>query len=83
LNRHGEVTQPHYRPRSNTARAGKVAHDPEKWEPVSRLREARFGGRRKVGKDHARLKRARAPMQKIFGCGLFFLIIINFERAKI
>src|ERR1039457_3219921 len=23
------------------------------WEPVSLLREARFGGRRKVGKDHA------------------------------
>ena len=39
----------------------RLAHDPEKpvldpdrgWEPVSRLREARFGGRRKVGKDHA------------------------------
>src|SRR5690348_18103422 len=29
------------------------AHDPEKWEPVSRLREARSGGRSKVGKDHA------------------------------
>jgi hypothetical protein len=24
----------------------KLAHDPEKWEPVSRLREAGFGGRR-------------------------------------
>jgi hypothetical protein len=23
------------------------------WVPVSRLREARFGGRSKVGKDHA------------------------------
>jgi hypothetical protein len=40
------------------------AHDPEKlvlghlirgWVPVSRLREARFGGRSKVGKDHAQL----------------------------
>src|SRR3972149_5893184 len=31
----------------------RVAHDPEKWEPVSRLREARFGGRRKVGQDHS------------------------------
>src|SRR5665811_1785017 len=30
-----------------------LEHDPEKWAPVSRLREARFGGRRKVGKDHA------------------------------
>src|SRR4026209_68473 len=29
-------------------------HDPEKWEPVSRLREARFGGRRKGGEEHAR-----------------------------
>jgi hypothetical protein len=37
-------------------------HDPEKWMPVSRLREAsatvfrsgwRFGGRSQVGKDHA------------------------------
>ena len=32
----------------------RLKHDPEKWEPVSRLREARFGGRRKVGEDHAR-----------------------------
>jgi len=30
-----------------------VEHDPEKWNPVSRLREARFDGRRKVGNDHA------------------------------
>ena len=30
-----------------------MTHDREKWEPVSRLREARFGGRSKVGKDHA------------------------------
>ena len=30
-----------------------VAHVPEKWTPVSRLREARFGGRRKVRKGHA------------------------------
>src|SRR5476651_2734466 len=30
--------------------AGLLEHDPEKWEPVSRLREARFSGRRKVGK---------------------------------
>ena len=36
------------------------AHDPEKWEPVSRLREARFGGRRKVGKDHAQTKEREA-----------------------
>jgi hypothetical protein len=37
-------------------------HDPEKWAPVSRLREAvapvygfaqRSGGRRQVGQDHA------------------------------
>jgi len=28
----------------------------EKWQPVSRLREARFGGRRKVGRDHARTR---------------------------
>jgi hypothetical protein len=41
-----------------------LVHDPEKhvldpdrgWGPVSRLREARFGGRRKVGKDHAQEK---------------------------
>jgi hypothetical protein len=39
-----------------------LAHDSEKWIPVSRLREARgttprvdrrFGGRRQVGKHHA------------------------------
>jgi hypothetical protein len=30
-----------------------LEHDPEKWMPVSRLREARFGGRKQVGKDHA------------------------------
>jgi hypothetical protein len=39
----------------------RLKHDPEKWEPVSRLREAQapvcrfvrcFGGRRQVGKDH-------------------------------
>jgi hypothetical protein len=39
-----------------------LEHDPEKWIPVSRLREAlqaacilvfRFGGRSQVGKDHA------------------------------
>src|SRR5664279_4618610 len=30
-----------------------LEHDPEKQAPVSRLREARFGERRKVGKDHA------------------------------
>src|SRR5215218_5550946 len=40
-----------------TERAVKAReHDPEKWEPVSRLREARFGGRRKVGSDHALTK---------------------------
>jgi hypothetical protein len=33
-----------------------LEHDPEKWKPVSRLREARFGGRRKVGEDHAQTK---------------------------
>jgi hypothetical protein len=27
-----------------------LEHEAEKWMPVSRLREARFGGRRKVGK---------------------------------
>jgi dihydroorotase len=32
-------------------------HDPETSTPASRLREARFGGRRKVGKDHASNKR--------------------------
>ncbi len=26
-----------------------LEHDPKKWQPVSRLREARFGGRRQVG----------------------------------
>src|SRR3954447_23670178 len=31
-------------------------HNPEKWEPVSRLRQARFGGRSKVGQDHAQGK---------------------------
>jgi hypothetical protein len=40
-----------------------MVHDPEKWAPVSRLREVLvqshdvdrcFGGRRQVGKDHAR-----------------------------
>ena len=39
-----------------SARDRWLEHDPEKWEPVSRLREARFGGRRKVGKDHAQTK---------------------------
>jgi hypothetical protein len=42
-----------------------LKHDPEKWWPVSRLREAQapvcrfvrcFGGRRQVGKDHAQAK---------------------------
>jgi hypothetical protein len=42
-----------------------LKHDPEKWIPVSRLREAvpaacilvrRFGGRRQVEKDHAKTK---------------------------
>jgi len=42
------------KPRRNCG--ANLAHDPEKWEPVSRLREARFGGRRKVGKDHAQAK---------------------------
>src|SRR5450830_1742029 len=37
-----------------------TAHAPEKREPVSRLREARYGGRRKVGKDHAQIKTAAA-----------------------
>jgi len=40
-------------------------HDPEQWTPASRLREAFkssvhparcFGGRRQVGKDHARTR---------------------------
>ena len=31
-------------------------YDPEKWKPVSRLREARFGGRSKVGQDHAQTR---------------------------
>ena len=43
-----------------------LEHDPENacpgldpgWPPVSRLREARCGGRRKVGKDHAQSKHA-------------------------
>jgi hypothetical protein len=30
-------------------------------EPVSRLREARFGGRSKVGKDHAQKKQTMIP----------------------
>jgi hypothetical protein len=47
-----------------------LEHDPEKpalgrsirgWKPVSRLREARFGGRRKVGKDHAHMKTIAYP----------------------
>jgi argininosuccinate synthase len=33
-----------------------LAHDPEGWEPVSRLRQARFGGRSKLGKNHAHAK---------------------------
>src|SRR6266436_193233 len=33
-------------------------HDPEKWKPVSRLREACFGGRMKVGQDHAQARLA-------------------------
>jgi hypothetical protein len=40
----------------STQHESALEHDPEKWEPVSRLREARFGGRRKVGKDHAQTK---------------------------
>jgi hypothetical protein len=34
-------------------RGESLQHDPEKWLPVFRLREARFGGRRNVGPDHA------------------------------
>ena len=34
----------------HTIRDAILEHDPEKWETVSRLREARFGGRSKVGK---------------------------------
>src|ERR1035441_10338165 len=41
-----------------TAKPTSGEHDPEKWEPVSRLREARFGGRRKVGKDHAQANKS-------------------------
>src|SRR5262245_15841520 len=46
-------------------------HDPEKWKPVSRLREAQgwsapvhecFGGRRQVGKDHAQDNNDRARL---------------------
>jgi hypothetical protein len=46
-----------------------VEHDPEKWVPVSRLREALattsffvecFGGRRQVREDHAQKKQAKA-----------------------
>ena len=51
---------PPRRPRRKTRRPERrPAHDPEKWEPVSRLREARFSGRRKVGKDHAQAKWVR------------------------
>jgi hypothetical protein len=53
-----------------------LEHDPEKWIPVSRLREAlaqfiilgsRFGGRSKVGKDHApaRSHESDRPSQRI------------------
>jgi hypothetical protein len=34
----------------------RLKHDPEKWMPVPRLREASFGGRRNVGKSHAQIK---------------------------
>jgi hypothetical protein len=49
-----------------------LEHDPEKWTPVSRLREALspvcrsgwcFGGQRQVGKDHAQTM----TESKIFG----------------
>ena len=40
----------------HTIRDAVLEHDPEKWETVSRFREARFGGRSKVGKDHAPAK---------------------------
>jgi predicted MFS family arabinose efflux permease len=36
------------------------------WKPVSRLREARFGGRRKVGKDHAQSKTMNAAKSRRF-----------------
>src|SRR5205814_10591182 len=42
-----------------------LEHDPEKWNPVSHLREARFGGRRKVGQDHAPTRRRRATERVI------------------
>jgi hypothetical protein len=37
-----------------------LEHDPEKWTPVSRLREVRSGGRRKVGKDYAKTTSPRS-----------------------
>jgi NADPH2:quinone reductase len=40
-------------------------HDPEKWVPVSRFREARFGGRRKVGEDHAQKSAGRVALKAI------------------
>ena len=40
----------------HVARGEGLARDPEKREPVSRLREARFGGRSKVGQDYRKAK---------------------------
>src|SRR6266852_7033407 len=60
---------------------GILKHDPEKWLPVSRLREARFGGRRKVGKrscsnkklerddDSTKSHPAPAPVRRGTGIG--------------
>jgi hypothetical protein len=54
-------------------------HDPEKWEPVSGLREAitaicrfvrRFGGRRQVGQDHAPTKGRGGVVIQVNGIAL-------------
>src|SRR5947207_1628658 len=55
-----------------TERASKASeHDPEKRQPVSRLREARFGGRRKVGSDHALTKKFYAATLVSANAGTF------------
>jgi salicylate hydroxylase len=54
--------------------AGSPEHDPEKWKPISRLREALarfaifvrcFGGRRRARTDHARTKEPRTIRDSI------------------
>ena len=49
----------------HVARGEGLARDPEKWEPVSRLREARFGGRSKVRQDYPQGKMTHSGLAPV------------------